>query len=133
LEKWPPDSLEANTLITYEEIAAVTGISPKTNRFTAVTNAWRKKLQPLKWLKAIPGTGFRILDEPGKCSESADFYRSGMRKVRKAVIIHQSVDVTGLDEDSKKRHDVTGRFLAAVRSAAQLKGNGSPQQPSLLE
>lgn len=100
-EAWP--SLTAGTLIKYESISAVIREDMSRTRFRTVTDAWRKKaMRAGIVIEAVPGLGFKVLDDKEKLDSSAGRFKSGRRKIGKAVQVVDAVRVEGLTTDHDK-------------------------------
>jgi hypothetical protein len=58
-------TLEAGTVVRYEDIAQIIGEDRKSNRFAVVLSAWRKRLFRLRNVdfRAVAGVGLRVLPE----------------------------------------------------------------------
>lgn len=73
--------------ISHEQIQAVIGLAPKSNRYRCVTTAWRKELLNEENVEvgSIAGVGFRVLTGPERLSSNIKGFRSGTRKQGKSV------------------------------------------------
>jgi len=108
------------TDFTHEQIEAVIGLSPKSNRYRCVTLAWRKEMLNSHNIEiaAIPTIGFRALTGVERLDTNIKGFKQGTRKQGKSIRRVTMVRAETLTqiEQSKQLHVM--RLGAAVLSQA---------------
>jgi hypothetical protein len=125
-------------LITHEKIEAVIDADWRSDRYRGVVGAWRKHLRREMNIDtdADPGKGIRILTERERIEVTTRDFRGVVRKTRKTFIRGGAVEVTKLDDISRRKHDhlmhaVANTVAVATTSAKQLTSalKSPPQLP----
>lgn len=112
-----PD-LREGTEIMHDEIVRVIRVEHGSNRYRAVTEAWRRQMlnQHNVEIAAVPGSGFRVLPPDERISGSIKGFQIGMRKQLRAV--KRSGMVRTDDEGLRRKQDLLRRYGAAIASEA---------------
>jgi peroxiredoxin len=132
-KRWPASNMEPGDVIKFKEIASVINVEIDSSRFQTVTNAWRKKLTPEILIHCPGDKTFVVATEPTKLSVAIKKCNSGIKSVRRSVIISSWIDPKQLNEDQRKKQTNLSSRLAAIKSAIQVRGNADTPPPSLLE
>lgn len=105
-------SIQIGDQITHEQVQQITGLRYGSNRYTTVTNAWRKLLLEKHDIElgSVPGAGFKSLDAGERIDRNIDGMHHGLRKTVRSA---KRVGVVSTD-DPVQAH----RRDTAVRSAA---------------
>jgi hypothetical protein len=118
---------EIGSVISHADIAATLN-APTRNRLSSVVTAWRRRLdiQHNLLLVAVRGTGYEICTNSKRVQHSTDCYKSGLKRVRRAVEVAVRTDSLGLRPEEVRVRDhivKTGGALqlAAATAAKQLK------------
>lgn len=121
-DRFPDNQLAEGQEILYEEIAAIIGEPPHSNRFKTVTEAWRRRVQSESnvFIGCVPGRAFRVLTPRERFEESHKKTRTGLKSVRKGVILHSSVQRHQIPESERQRFDHLARVQKQVLAAQKL-------------
>lgn len=104
--------------ITHEEIEAVISVGRHSNRYRAITIAWRSKLLRDSNLEigAVSGVGFEVRTSEGRMSSSIKGFQSGTKKQLRSV--KRALLVKTEDPLLRQKQDLMQRFGAAIASQA---------------
>ena len=102
---YPESSLTKGTAITYGDIAHVIGYPKQSSRFRTVTDRWRKRLAHDHGIevKAIAGTGFKVMTDLERVNHSESNMKSAVRKARVSYRVAAHTDVRNLGQDDRAR------------------------------
>lgn len=113
-------SLEVNTVIRYDAIAAVIGEALKSNRLAVVIAAWRKRLFRLRNidLRAVPGVGLRVLPEWDRVVVANGDFSSATRAVARSARRLGAVRTETLNAEQQRVATHAARVIAATLTEA---------------
>jgi hypothetical protein len=102
-------------LISYEDVAVIIGAKHGTNRFTAVTNAWRRSLLRADNIvvNTVAGQGFQRLTEEDRSEADRTGWRKDQQRAARKVRDLSRVDTRDFDERTQRGHDHAQRVLQA--------------------
>ncbi len=114
IETFP--ELVEGACVTHDEIEAVIGVDRHSNRYRAITIAWRSKLLRDENMEigAVNGVGFEVRTPEGRMSSSIKGFQSGtkkqLRSVKRALLVRTD------DPLLRQKQDLMQRFGAAIAS-----------------
>ena len=124
---------EAGQRISYDDIAAVINVAPKTSRFRTVTNAWRSRVFKNNGLQMVAEGGeFIVLTPSGALSKGiSDFHKVG-RALGRAGTRVAVINEAELDKEAGAQKRILQREIGAVAEAARkaAKEIAAPGTPS---
>lgn len=119
--------------ITHDAVAEACGVAYKTDRYRAVTHAWRRKLLDTENIElgAVAGVGFRVLSANERLDAGFGGVKSGARKISRAV--NKAGRVKAEDDIQAHKQSVlvrAGAAMAAEMSSAmrQIEPPRPPEQ-----
>jgi hypothetical protein len=101
--------------ISHADIESCTGLSRKESRYQTVVAAWRKMLLNEKNIElgAVPGVGFRVLNNSERVSVGIDGIQKGARKQLRSI--KKAVMVCTTDPALLKKQELMSRLGVAVQ------------------
>ena len=104
--------------IKHEDVESALRLQRNSNRYRAVTLAWRKRMlrDHNVDISAIPGTGFRCLTDSERVAAGVSGIQSGLRKQLHSVVRADRVQTD--DESLRAKQDVLRRYGVALRAEA---------------
>lgn len=121
-DSFPNEALAAGAVITHEQVADLIDCEYRTNRYRAVTNAWRKEVE--RETSKIIGPdpeGFRVLSEGEKVKLSSSKIMSAGRAARRSYVVASRVDTKKLSDQDMAEYDHNVKKATAVITAARVK------------
>ncbi len=128
-------SVQEGDVIEHENIIAVIGVEPSSNRYRNVVNAWRKALLTQKnlLLVAIPSVGYKVLTPTERVAHGVDGFVKSGRRIRKNAFLLGLVpdqELSGVDR-AKKDH-VVRVSIAVLDSMSDGMKQIEPRKPDTL-
>lgn len=119
---------EESTVISYEKIGDVIGELPRTNRYMAITTAWRKKLfrEHNVLMDTRRGEGFYRATPKDRVSVASDKAHMGKRAIIRASTIAGTTEKTKLDEETRKICDHLSMLPGRLRLAELVSPKALP-------
>lgn len=108
--------------ISYAQIEAIIGAKKGSGRWSSVITSWRKRLdrQYNLLLLAVPNEGFQVMTGSERINEAGKKFKTGMKRIERAVLVVQKTDRAGLSDDEKKAADFIQNTGASLRAAERL-------------
>ena len=107
-------------IIQHERIESVVCVEKNKYRYKTVVAAWRRKLEREHniILRAVPGTGYEVLDSKGRVDLSGNKYKYGLRAVRRSASIALRTDRSTLKKEDEAVLDHIIRVSATIQTVA---------------
>lgn len=108
--------------ISYKTIGEIAKATRGTGRWNSITLAWRKRLERQHniLLIAVPNEGFQAMNNSDRVNEAGKKFKTGLKRIERAVIVVQKTDRAGLSDDEKKAADFIQNTGASLRAAERL-------------
>jgi hypothetical protein len=105
--------------IAYDLVEEIIGSPYDSNRWTSVTQAWRKKLidDPYNIYLIADKPNFRVATNSERVNVARGKQRTGARAIARGAVLAQRTDKTGLSEEEKKQRDYSIGVVARLRLA----------------
>lgn len=132
-EAYPDSSLHEGQIITYAKISELIREPKESNRFKSVVSKWLSDVfeESGITLKAVPNTGYKVLDDCEKVDFSHNKLKSAVRSATKSFKVAHTVDTNKLTDEKKKLYDFDINKSAKIVALNQIKSRA--QLPSLTE
>lgn len=107
-------------LVSHEALEGILTLDRDASRYRTIVHAWRSRLLRENNVAsiAVPGEGIRFLTEPERVEQGRRLLGLSARQVGRVHRWSVMVDVTKLDEVTRRRHDHTLRATAAMAMTA---------------
>ena len=112
-------------IILYEDIERAIGFKRDNHRFRVVTIQWRKEVERDTGLiiGCERNVGFRVLEASGKLELAKDKMHSGIRAVKRSIVVADKIDRRDLSGTEQRQLDALQRRQVGIATAAQIRTN----------
>jgi hypothetical protein len=112
-------------IILYEDIECTIGFKRDNHRFRVVTVQWRKEVERDTGLiiGCERNVGFRVLEASGKLELAKDKMHSGIRAVKRSIVVADKIDRRDLSGMEQQQLDALQRRQVGIATAAQIRTN----------
>lgn len=121
IKAFPIESLKADTMLAYGDIASVIKENAKSSRFRTVCMSWRKRLYRDHNVRvgAVPSLGFKVLNNSDRIHESSKGVSCSVRKIKKMGKLAVTTPEEGLTEEDRRTRNYV---IIASGSIATMEG-----------
>ncbi len=116
MDALPPEQMKAGSLIPHTQLLKILNMDSRNHRYDSLLNSWRGQLQKNHGVVVVwqPRLGMRVLTDYGKVGQSASYFGSGVRKIKKADKVLRAVKPSNLSEPQRDVYTHRRRVTTAV-------------------